>query len=131
MQLACPIDIEDAMRVDLAALLDGCRVFAPPIPPDLRENDVMVERVGGVSVSSVSYAHDVSVDCYAADDASAVVLANTVHGLLCSLPVRDTSTQYSDATANLPYSNPDPRAPTLARYTFRSTVITPGEKLTI
>lgn len=131
MQLAYPIDIEDAMRVDLAALLSDCRVFAPPIPPDLRENDVMITRVGGARVSGVSHEHDVSIDCYAADDATATALSNEVYALVCSLPVRDTSTQYSDVSAMLPSSQPDPRAPTLARYTFRATVITPGEKLTI
>ena len=130
MQLASPIDIEDALRIDLAALLDDCRVFAPPIPADLRAHDVLIERVGGARVSGVSHEHDVSIDCYAADDADAVILANRVHGIISSLPLRDTSTQYSAATANLPYMNHDPRSPQLSRCTFRATLITPGNRIT-
>lgn len=129
MQLANPIDIEDAMRIDLAALLDGCRVFAPPIPPDLMAGDVLVTRVGGDRVSGVSHAYDVSIDVYASDDARAVELANTAHGIVSSLPLRDTATQYSAATAGVPYENHDPRAPQLARQTFRASVICPGEKI--
>ena len=131
MQVVSPIDIEDALRIDLAALMDGTRFFAPPIPPDLKANDVLIERVGGARVSGASHEYDVSVDCYAANDAAAVALSDAVHGLLVSLPLRDTSTQYSDARANLPYSNHDPRAPQLARQTFRATVICPGNRLTL
>lgn len=130
MQVVSPIDIEDALRIDLAALMSGTRFFAPPIPPDLKANDVMIERVGGARVSGASHEYDVSVDCYAANDAAAVALSNAVHGLLVSLPFRETSTQYSDARANLPYANHDSRAPQLARQTFRATVICPGDRLT-
>lgn len=129
MQVVSPIDIEDALRIDLASLVDEIRFFAPPIPPDLKAGDVLIERVGGYGVSGASHSYDVSVDCYAADDADAVQLADTVHGAVCSLPLRDTSTQYSDARANTPYSNHDPRAPQLARQTFRATVICPGNRI--
>lgn len=131
MQLVSPIDIEDALRTDLAALYSDARFFAPPIPPDLKAGDVLIERVGGARVSGASHEYDVSVDCYAANDAAAVALSDVVHGLLVSLPLRDTSTQYSAANANTPYSNYDPRAPQLARQTFRATVICPGNRLTI
>ena len=130
MQVVSPIDIEDALRIDLAALLSSARFFAPPIPPDLKAGDVLIERVGGARASGASHEYDVSVDCYAANDAAAVTLSNAVHGLLVSLPLRATSTQYSDARANLPYSNYDPRAPQLARQTFRATVNCPGNRLT-
>ena len=129
MQVAYPIDIEDALRVDLAALVDGVRVFAPPIPPDLHANDVMITSLGGGRVSGASHEYDVSVDCYADDDASAVRLANLVHGIVTSLPIRSTSTQYSDAHANTPYMNPDTRNRKLSRQTFRATVICPGKRI--
>lgn len=129
MQVVSPIDIEEALRIDLSALHGTARFFAPPIPPDLKANDVLIERVGGASVSAASHEYDVSVDCYAADDESAVELSNAVHGLLVSLPLRDTFTQYSDARANTPYANFDPRAPQLARQTFRATVICPGNRI--
>ena len=129
MQVVSPIDIEDALRVDLSALKSGTRFFAPPIPPDLKAGDVLITCVGGGRASGASHEYDVSIDCYASTDAEAVILAKSVHGLVVSLPLRSTSTQYSDARANLPYENGDPRAPQLARQTFRATVICPGERI--
>ena len=129
MQVVHPIDVEDALRIDLSALYQGARFLAPPIPSDLKAGDVLIERVGGGRASGASHEHDVSIDCYAADDADAVALANVVHGLVVSLPVRDTATQYGDARANLPYANYDPRAPQLTRQTFRATVVCPGIRI--
>ena len=130
MQVVYPIDIEDKLRIDLAAIESGFRFLCPPIPPDLKAGDVLITRVGGSDVSGASHDHDVSIDCYAADDASAVAMANEVHGLVVSLPLRNTSTQFSAASANLPYQNFDPRAPQLARQTFRATLTCPGTRIT-
>lgn len=130
MQVVYPIDIEDALRIDLTALESGFRFFCPPIPPNLQAGDVLITRVGGARVSGASNDYDVSIDCYASDDAEAVLMANEVHGLLASLPLRVTETQYSAARANIPYQNNDPRAPQLARQTFRATVTCPGERIT-
>ena len=130
MQLCSPIDIEDALRIDLSALISGVRVFAPPIPPDLTANDVLVTSVGGARVSGASHEYDVSVDCYAANEAAAVALADEVHGMIVSLPLRSTATQYSNANAGTPYQNNDPRAPQLARRTFRATLVCPGTRTT-
>jgi len=129
MQVVSPIDVEDALRIDLAAIDGGFRFFAPPIPPDLRAGDVLIERVGGARASGASHEHDVSIDCYADDDADAVAMANAVQGYVVSLPLRDMSTQYSNANANAPYANHDPRAPQLARQTFRATVTCPGKRI--
>lgn len=129
MQVVSPIDIEDALRIDLSSLKRDVRFFAPPIPPDLKANDVLIERVGGGRVSGASHEYDVSIDCYASDEAEAVALSNAVHGLVVSLPLCETATQYSDARANLPYANYDPRSPQLARQTFRATVICPGNRI--
>lgn len=129
MQVCTPIDIEDALRIDLAAHMPGNRFFAPPIPPDLKAGDVLIERVGGARVCPASHEYDVSVDCYAADDADAVLLSNAVQGLLTSLPLLDTETQYSNANAGTPYSNFDPRAQQLSRQTFRATVTCPGNRI--
>lgn len=129
MQVVYPIDIEDALRTDLAALDTDYRFFAPPIPPDLRAGDVLITRVGGARVSGASHDHDVSVDCYGSDECDAALMANDVHGLFASLPLQATQTQYSNANANLPYQNNDPRAPQLARQTFRATVTCPGKRI--
>ena len=129
MQVVFPIDIEDALRTDLAALDSDYRFFAPPIPPDLKDGDVLITRVGGSGVSGASHDHDVSIDCYAADDATAAAMVDEVHGLVVSLPLRNTATQYSASSANIPYQNFDPRAPQLVRQTFRATLTCPGERI--
>lgn len=128
MQVVNPIDVEDALRSDLAALDRAHRYLAPPVPPDLRAGDVLVTRVGGARASAASHQHDVSVDCYAAGEAEAAALAGMVCGLVAGLPLRRTSTQYSNANAGAPYSNPDPRAPQLARHTFRAALTCPGTR---
>ena len=130
MQVVAPIDIEDSLRIDIAANLSGVRVFAPPIPPDLSSGDVLITSVGGGRIAGASSEYDVSIDCYAPTEAAAVLLANEVSGVLVSLPIRATSTQYNAATAGTPYQNNDPRAPQLARRTFRASVICPGDRLT-
>lgn len=131
MQLANPIDIEDALRIDLAALLPSCRVYAPPIPPDLKAGDVVVVGLGGSRMTGVSHEYSVSIDVYEQDESQAVELANSVHGIVSSLPIRNTLTQYSAVSANVHYSNPDQRAPQLVRQTFRAEIIAPGERITI
>ena len=60
---------------------------------------------------------------------NAMELAKTVQGLLASLPLRETSTQYSNANANAPYEDNDPRAPGLSRASFRATVTCPGRRI--
>ena len=129
MQVVYPIDIEDALRLDLAVLRGGFRFFAPPIPSDLKAGDVLIQRVGGARVSGASHDYDVTVACYAKDAAKAVEMANEVHGLIVSRPLRETSTQYSNANANTPYEDNDPRAPRLARQSFRATVTCPGNRI--
>lgn len=129
MQLATPIDMENALRTDLAALDSAHRYYCKPIPPDLKAGDVVIYPAGGSRISAVSHEQDVSIDCYADDDADARAMANAVHGLVVSLPIRGTQQQYSNANANTPYPNQDPRAPQLARYTFRASVICPGTRI--
>ena len=129
MQVVSPIDIEDALRIDLASLKSGVRFYAPPIPPDIAAGDVLITGVGGARASGASHEYDVSVDCYAETEAAAVELSNEVHGLIVSLPLRATATQYNAANAGTPYQNNDPRAPKLARRTFRATVVCPGNRI--
>lgn len=128
MQLIEPIDIEDALRIDLGANLPY-RVMAQPIPPDLMAGDVIVYSLGGQKTSEVTNSYDVSIDCYAADEAAAVLMANEVYSVFNSLPVRETATQYNETRANIAYSNHDQRAPQLARRTFRGAAIVPGTRL--
>lgn len=129
MQVVKPLDIEDALRIDLAEIDESHRYFATPIPTDLDAGDVLITSVGGARVSGASHAYDVSVDCYGENEAEAAALADLVHGEIVSLPLRSTDTEYKNANANLPYKNFDPRAANLARYTFRATVTCSGQRL--
>lgn len=128
MQFVIPIDIEDALRQDLGAVL-SYRVMAQPIPPDLMAGDVIVYALGGQRVSGVTNSYDVSVDCYASDEASAALMANEVVAAFNTLPVMETAYQYNEANGRVPYPNYDQRAPQLARRTFRGSVIVPGTRM--
>lgn len=129
MQVVEPIDIADALRVDLSEIVDDMRLFCTPIPPDLEAGDVIIEQLGGSRVSGSSNVYDVTFGVYEIDDDAALSAANMLYGIVISLPIRDTSTQYSSVSASLPYSDYDPRAPQLARQSFRASVICPGIKI--
>ena len=131
MQVVKPIDIADALRVDLSSIIDGARFMCTPIPPDLAAGDVVIESLGGTSASAASDVYDVTVGVYAATEAQAVDMANEINGVVASLPLRDTSTQYSSAATRKPYADHDPRAPQLARQSFRASIICPGIRIEI
>lgn len=131
MSYLMPLDIEDALRIDLgtAAGLGGfsCAFGAPPTPKDLGTTlpYARIERLGGIRNSLVVDEHDVAVDVWADDWASAQEAANKVVGLLCGLPYADDELDhdYMDAYINaLPYNNPDPDHPDLPRVSFNATV---------
>lgn len=125
MQIVKPIDIEDALRIDLAEFMDGVRVFAPPAPEDLDANCIQVMGVGGGVQSAVSSEYDVRVDCYAATEAEAIALACDAAGIAASLSMREPSSGRHYVTSSLdatPYLNPDPNKPTLPRASFRASV---------
>jgi len=129
MQVVTPIDIADALRVDLSAAVDELRFCCIPIPPDLKPGDVVIESLGGSSVSGASDVYDVTFGVYAVDDAEATQAANMLNGIVSSLPLRDTMTQYSDVSTRKPYADNDPRAPQLSRQSFRASIICPGERI--
>lgn len=132
MQLVKPIDIEDALRTDLATLESGWTCFAPPAPDNLAAKSLMVTSLGGAPQTEVSNAHDVSIDVWAATIEDAVKMANDAAGYVASLPLRTFASgrQYLTAEINaLPYINPDPNRPLLPRATFRATVSIRGTAL--
>jgi hypothetical protein len=124
MQIVKPVDIEDALRVDLATLLPKVSVYAQPAPDDLAANSVCVNCLGGFPTSPVSHGYDVLVDVWAKTPGAAMELACTVQGLVASLPVRSfaSGNDWKTAEANPPYNNPDPNRPRIPRCTFRATV---------
>ena len=131
MQLTYPIDIENALRIDVGELTDLV-CFAPPAPDDLQPGSVCFTSVGGQTQTEVSNEYSVSVDCWGEDYAQAVENANRMAGLVASLPFRSPSSGRHYVTADInatPYINPDPLRPTLPRASFRAEVGIRGESI--
>lgn len=133
MQVVEPIDVEDALRVEIAAAITGIVACAPPAPDDLAPGTVCVTRLGGGPQTPVSHEHDVSVDVWAATDAAAMALADRVQGAIAALPLRESASgaTWTSSDPMLPYPNPDPHRPTIPRATFRATVGARGVTITI
>lgn len=115
MQICVPIDAEYVLSRDLGT-------HCPPIPDDLGATlpYAVATRLPGTRTSLVVDNHPVSVDVYAADEAQAMEAASELLAKACALPTTPgTSIQWLAASVDaLPYNNPDPRRPDLARATF-------------
>lgn len=124
MQIVEPIDIEDALRIDVGGLLDGIECFAAPAPDDLKAGSVEFRELSGFAETAVSHGYDLSIDAWAATPGAAMALANKVQGIVNSLPLREFASGrcYATATARTPYQNPDPKRPLIPRCTFMATV---------
>lgn len=129
MQVVSPRDIEELLPADLDAIFPDSRVFGTPPPDDLKAGDVMVTRVGGSPLTHSTHEHDLSVDVWASRPAKAAALADRVCGVIASLPLRETLTEYKTARVMAPYYNPDPNRPNLPRYTFTATVTVRGDNI--
>lgn len=117
------IDIEGALASMLAA--DGYDAGAPPVPADLSAGRVQVTRTGGTRSDFVIDEHSIDFDCYGSTDAAAMGLADALTAWACELPGRDVGVPcYQADIVTLPYSNPDPRHPTLARATLKARILT-------
>ena len=128
-----PVDIEDAMRLDMTAIaviedIDGLTIAAPPVPTDLGADlpYVVVERLGGTRDSIVVDTHQVGIDIWANDWAEAQAAANTIVGLVSALPwLTPSEAEYLDADIIAhPYNNPDPDHPDIPRVSITAQVST-------
>lgn len=137
MQIVEPLDIEDALRIDVGEVLKTmtlkpkARCTASPAPDDLKAHTVTFTQLGGADQTEVSHIYDVSVDIWAAKPGDALKLANKVQGIIASLPAREFSSgrEYKTASARIPYSNPDPNRPRLPRYSFNASIGMRGESI--
>lgn len=129
MQIVNPIDIEDALRIDLAEALTGTDVYAQPAPDNVSANSVCIRGLGGFAASPVSHGYDVLIDAWAKTPGKAMSLANRVQGIVASLPIRtfESGRDWKSAEVGVPYNNPDPNRPLIPRCTFRATVGIRGE----
>ena len=114
-------DIETALYTKLAE--SGYSASAHAIPADLGEHlpHVHVVRTGGYEKDMVIEVNQVDFDVYAADSADAMTQASQ----LCRW-VRELAGDfsYTSEITTLPYGNPDPRHPNIARATFKAQILT-------
>ena len=129
MQITRPIDVEDALRLDLAPYLPHVTVCAQPAPDELAAPTVCVEAIGGGATSPVSWEHDVVAYCYAGSYAEAMALGTSVAGEVRAIQLAGPTAagvEWTTTDANPPYSDPDPDRPTLRRATVRAMVAARG-----
>lgn len=136
MQLVSPIDIEDALRIDLTTLyeslsIDDVTFSAPPVEPTLGELPatgvvVCFRRVGGTRDDLVVDTHAVSVDVYATTWADAIDEANRLAGVIAQLPYQaNTRIRYQAVDiATAPYELPDTSNPVMPRIRMLINIIT-------
>lgn len=136
MQIVSPIDIEDALRIDLTTLYASLSITrvtfsAPPVEPTLGELPatgvvVCFRRVGGTRDDLVVDTHAVSIDVYAATWADAIDEANRLAGVLAQLPYQATTRiRYQSVnTATAPYELPDTSNPVMPRVRMLINIIT-------
>lgn len=116
------IDIEDALQAALNA--DGVKAAAPPVPANLGPS-VYVHRTGGYGTQYVQDLHTVDFDCYADTEAEAMAQACDLTAWVRALEGRElTAPVYIAQITTLPYNNPDPNHPSLARATFSTQITT-------
>lgn len=110
-------DIETLLYEQLTA--DGYSASAHVIPSAISSPHVHVVRTGGYEKDMVIEINLVDFDVYADDAATAMEVASTLCGR-----VRDLDCCYKSDITTLPYSNPDPRHPNIARATFKAQILT-------
>lgn len=139
MQIVAPIDIEDALRIDLTTLYEtldiaGVTFSAPPVEPTLGEIPatgviVCFKRVGGARDDLVVDTHAVSVDLYAATWADAISEGNRLAGVLTQLPYQATTRIRYQAVdlVTAPYALPDTSNPVMPRVRMLADIITKAD----
>lgn len=122
MQGLVPIDAALALSRDISTLT-GATSAPYPLPEDLGDTlpFVAVQGIGGRRLSLVVDSFSFDVGCYAIRDGAAQDVASRVAGAVTLLAtgVCPGSTQWLRASIDAePYCDPDPRHPTLARWTL-------------
>lgn len=114
-------DIETALYEKLNEA--GYSASAHAIAENLGEHvpHVHVVRTGGYEKGMVIEVNRIDFDVYAADPADAMSFASQLCGW-----VRDLAGGfcYTSEITTLPYGNPDPRHPNIARATFKAQILT-------
>ncbi|KAA8831470.1 hypothetical protein EMO89_01675 [Bifidobacterium tissieri] len=129
-QLITSPDVCERLRLDLlgSARLMGVQLDAActPLPQDMptRLPFAWIRALGGTRRDLVIDETMITVGVYAATWATALDAARVAHAILLRLPYEhDALTSWKRIDAlNLPYEDPDPDRPDLARISFTLTV---------
>lgn len=129
--MRCNVDIETWMAKLIGEDLE-LSASAHALPASLGENlpHIHVVRTGGYTTDMVIETHNLDFDVYAEDAADAMQEAADLCGYIRieSSFVTERNgvklTVYEAEITTLPYSNPDPRHPNLARATFKAQILT-------
>lgn len=118
-------DIETALYNKLTE--DNYSASAHALPADLGGvfPHIHVERTGGTTSDFIIESHSVDFDVYGADQADATEAAADLCAWVRNLGGQMVCTIcYSADVSTLPYNNPDPRHPNIARATFKAQILT-------
>lgn len=122
--MICNVDIETALY---ELLIDGgytASTHTLPIALEQTLPAVHVVRTGGYTTDMVIEINNVDFDVYAENDADAMETAAELCGWVRSLAGQYVDTQcYRSEITTLPYRNPDPRHPNIARATFKAEIL--------
>lgn len=129
--MRCNVDIETWMAKLIGEDLE-LSASAHALPASLGENlpHIHVVRTGGYTTDMVIETHNLDFDVYAEDAADAMQEAADLCGYIRIEGSFVTErngvklTVYEAEITTLPYSNPDPRHPNLARATFKAQILT-------
>ena len=123
MQIVKPIDIEEAVAQELAAVLPpGVEVTAYPPPDSFSATTVSVYSLGSFEQSPVSDAYDIVAYVWAPTYSQAYATAFEVSGAIRALRFNARHTHFNTSEARAPYEDPDPERKTLKRCTVHATV---------
>lgn len=113
-------DIETALCQSLTS--SGYSASAHAIPAGISRMlpHVHVVRTGGYEKDMVIEVNQVDFDVYAADAADAMELASELCGWVRDL---QGGFSYTAEVITLPYGNPDPRHPNIARATIKAQIL--------
>lgn len=115
-------DIETALYELLTA--DEYNASAHALPAEFTLPHIHVTRTGGFTTNLVIETNNIDFDVYAEDAADAMTAASNLCGWIRSLEGDDVDTPcYQSEITTLPYDNPDPRHPTLARATVKAQIL--------
>ena len=123
------LDIETALYNKLTAGNYSASAHAIPATLGAALPHIHVTRTGGTTTDLVIEENQIDFDVYAGDAADAMASACDLCGWVRDLQGTAVGTWcYSAEIMTLPYSNPDPRHPNLARATFKARILTRTEE---